>query len=70
MNENLFPNLEQMLAPLHQGLPTPQTGDWSGNAARQQSFRAYRLSRPARKTDQRQAIYLSDGNRRLPRALL
>jgi archaemetzincin len=59
MNEDLFPNLEQMLAPLRQGLPGPRTGDWSGNAAKQQSFKAYRLSRPARQAGQRQAIYLS-----------
>jgi hypothetical protein len=59
MNENLFPNLEQMLAPLHQGSPAPGTGRWGGTASKQQSFRAYRRSRPARQTAQRQAIYLS-----------
>ena len=59
MNENLFPNLEQMLAPLRQGLPGLRTGDWSGNASKQQSFKAYRLSRPARQSAHRQAIYLS-----------
>jgi hypothetical protein len=59
MSENLFPNLEQMLAPLLQGSPAPRTGDGSGNASKQQSFKAYRLSRPARQTGQRRAIYLS-----------
>jgi archaemetzincin len=58
MNENLFPNLEQMLAPLRQGLPSrvqyPRV-----SSARAQSFRAYRLSKPVRQTNQREAIYLS-----------
>jgi archaemetzincin len=59
MNEDLFPNLEQMLAPLRQGLPTSRTAGWRGNAPEQQSFKAYRLSRPARQTGQRRALYLS-----------
>jgi archaemetzincin len=59
MNENLFPNLEQILAPLRQGLAALRTGDSHGNAPEQQSFKAYRLSQPARQTDQRRAIYLS-----------
>jgi hypothetical protein len=59
MAENLFPNLEQILAPLHQGLPAPGTGPRRGSASGQQSFRAYRLSQPARQTDRRRAVYLS-----------
>jgi hypothetical protein len=59
MTEDLFPNLEQMLAPMREEWPAPRTGDWSGNTSNQQSFKAYRLSRPARQTAQRQAIYLS-----------
>lgn len=59
MNEDLFPNLEQMLAPIRQEWPAPRTADWSGSASKQQSFKAYRLSRPARQTVQRQAIYLT-----------
>jgi hypothetical protein len=54
MNENLFPNLEQMLAPLYQ-----TSAGRIGNALQQQSFKDYRHSQPARQTVQRQAIYLS-----------
>jgi hypothetical protein len=59
MNEDLFPNLEQMLAPLRQEWPAPRTRDGGGNVSAQQSFKAYRLSRPARQTGQRRALYLS-----------
>ena len=59
MNEDLFPNLEQMLAPMRQEWPAPRTADWRGNASQQQSFKAYRVSRPARQTAQRRALYLS-----------
>jgi hypothetical protein len=59
MNENLFPNLEQMLAPMREEWPPPRTGDGCGDASPLQSFKAYRLSRPARETAHRRAIYLS-----------
>jgi predicted Zn-dependent protease len=57
MIDNLFPNLERILAPLHRALPKKQRSDGTGNA--QQSFKAYRRSQPARQTQQRQALYLS-----------
>jgi predicted Zn-dependent protease len=59
MTEDLFPNLEQMLAPMREEWAAPRSGDLSGNTSNQQSFKAYRLSRPARQTAQRRAIYLS-----------
>jgi hypothetical protein len=59
MNEDFFPNLEQILAPMHQEWPAPRTRAGRWNAPKQQSFKAYRLSRPARRTAQREAIYLS-----------
>ena len=59
MNEDLYPNLEQRLAPLSQGGATPRTGDWSARPSPGQSFKAYRLSQPARQTAARRAIYLS-----------
>lgn len=59
MNENLYPNLEQILAPLHPSLPMVLTEERRGNEPKQQSFKAYRQSRPARQAGRRQAIYLS-----------
>jgi hypothetical protein len=59
MNENLYPNLEQILAPLYEAWPVTRTDDGGANSPKQQSFRDYRNSRPARRTDRRQAIYLS-----------
>jgi archaemetzincin len=59
MNEDLFPNLEQMLAPMRQQWPTPRADESSANVSKQQSFKAYRLSRPARQTAQQKAFYLS-----------
>jgi archaemetzincin len=50
MKENLFPNLEQMLAP---------PGARPGGRAERQSFPDYRRSRPARETARRRALYLS-----------
>lgn len=55
MMENLYPNLDQILAPL-----TPVVPRESILAVpKEQSFREYRQSEPARKTLQRQAIFLS-----------
>lgn len=59
MNEDLFPNLEQMLAPMCLAWQAPRTADCRGNTPKRQSFKEYRLSRPARQTAQRQALYLS-----------
>jgi hypothetical protein len=59
MKENLFPDLEQMLAPQRQALSTEQPGDWRGGQAQRQPFEVYRRSRPARQTARRRAIYLS-----------
>jgi hypothetical protein len=59
MKENLFTDLEQMLAPQRQALLTEQPGDWRGAHAQRQSFEVYHLSRPARQTARRRAIYLS-----------
>jgi archaemetzincin len=60
MKENLFANLEQVLAPCRQALPASQPGDWRwGHVERRQSFEAYRWSRPARQTARRKTIYLS-----------
>jgi hypothetical protein len=56
MKEDLFPRLVQMLAPLRQ---TSSMGDGQVGHMERQSFKAYRLSRPARRTARRQAIYLS-----------
>ena len=50
MKENLFPNLEKLLAPPRDGRE---------DHVERQSFQAYRRSRPARRTTRRQAIYLS-----------
>jgi archaemetzincin len=51
MKDNFYPNLERVLA--------PQGDDRYGDQGVLQSFEAYRRSRPARQTAQRQAIYLS-----------
>ena len=59
MKENLFPNLEQMLAPQSPPLVTPPQRVWRGGHAERQSFQDYRRSRPARQTAGRHAIYLS-----------
>jgi archaemetzincin len=56
MKENLFDNLEQILAPL-QAEHTAAT--LLGQHANSQSFRDYRGSGPARASARRQAIYLS-----------
>src|SRR5262245_31622353 len=59
MNEDLFPNLEQMLAPIGQEWPAPPTGYWRWACPKPQSVEVYRLSQPARQTARRHAIYLS-----------
>jgi hypothetical protein len=58
MNDNLYPNLEQRLAPIREAWPPP-CSEAGGENAPQQTFRAYRLSLPARRTAQCRAIYLS-----------
>jgi hypothetical protein len=58
VKENLFPALEQTLAPLRPASPTRPDGREVGRAARQ-SFDDYRRSRPARRTARRHAVYLS-----------
>jgi archaemetzincin len=58
MKENLYADLERLLAPLVRP-PTAQPNDWRGGQAEGQSFAAYRRSRPARRTARRRAIYLS-----------
>lgn len=56
VKEDLYPNLLQMLAPLRQQY---STGDGQVRHAERQSFKAYRLSRPAQQTARRRAIYVS-----------
>ncbi len=51
MEENLYPQLEQILA--------PQSGTRHDDALVRQSFREYRRSRPARETAVRRVLYLS-----------
>jgi archaemetzincin len=55
MKENLFDNLEEILAPLGREY---SNSAYSGSP-KSQSFRDYRRSQPARRTARRQAIYLS-----------
>jgi archaemetzincin len=59
MKENLFANLEPILALRRDDLTVlqPEAGRWERSAP--QSFATYRRSRPARQTARRQAIYLS-----------
>jgi archaemetzincin len=60
MKENLFADLEQVLAPCRQALPAPRPGDWRRtHVERNQPFEAYRRGRPARQTARRKALYLS-----------
>ncbi len=59
MKENLFPDLEQILAPLDPKRGEPQPGGSCAGRAGRQSFEAYRRSRPARRTAQRRAISLA-----------
>jgi len=59
MTEDLFPNLEQLLAPRRHAVPALQAVDRRGRDAENQSFKSYRRSRPARQTARRRAIYLS-----------
>jgi archaemetzincin len=60
MKENLFPDLEQGLAPSNPVPRTRQASAGRGNpAGRSQPFDEYRRSRPARQTARRQALYLS-----------
>ena len=55
-----FDHLEGLLAPLAQKLAHPAPGDWlSEHDEPGQTFAAYRVSHPARKTAQRHTIYLS-----------
>jgi archaemetzincin len=59
MKENLYPNLEELLAPPGQAPLAPLPAERRGGRAQRQSFQDYRRSRPARQTARRRAIYLS-----------
>ena len=59
MKENLYPNLEELLASAGPAPLTPQPADRREGRARRQSFQDYRRSRPARQTARRCALYLS-----------
>jgi archaemetzincin len=60
MKKDLFADLEHLLGPYRHPLPPPQPGDWRWDQVEpNQSFEAYRWSRPARQTARRNALHLS-----------
>ena len=60
VKENRFLDLERLLAPLCARLPEVVPGDWlSENPEAGQSFDAYRVMRPARKSQRWRTLYLT-----------